>query len=204
MTAFQIMAHPRRKHLVGSLRETLDAGVTWDERQDRWDTGRRAWEALQDSGEEYGCVIQDDAVLCRGFAGHLERALPHVPERSPVVLYAGTSLRGQFRNIKGASWVVMRGIIWGPGIVMPTALIPDVLAFGDRYRIANYDLRLSKWFERHGIPVFYTWPSLVDHRNGPSLVPGRNGGRHAYYFQRDPNPDWALPPVVLARLKPSR
>ena len=199
------MAHPDRMRLVPKLERALKAGVTWDERQDRWDTGRRAWKALIDSEAEYGCVIQDDAVLCKAFTEVLPRALAHVPPRSPLVLYAGTAIRAQTRHLPPTSFLVLRNIIWGPGIVMPTKLIEEVLAYGERYRIANYDLRLSKWFERTGTPVYYTWPSLVDHQNGPSLVPGRMGGRHAANFARSPETlDWGLKPVVLARPRPSR
>ena len=78
---------------------------------------------------------------------------------------------------KDASWLVMRRIIWGPGIVLPTFLIRKVLMQGDKYRISNYDLRLSKWFERNAVPVYYTFPSLVNHRNGPIL--GRRSERVA-------------------------
>ena len=164
----------------------------------------RAWEALVDSGAEYGCVIQDDAVLCDQFTRILPRALEHVPDSTPVVLYAGTSIRVQVRHVKNTAWLVRKQINWGPGIVLPTAIIGKVLEEGQRHRIANYDLRLSKWFERKGIGVWYTWPSLVDHRNGPSLVPGRQGGRHAYWFDQQPTVDWSLPPAILARPQRSR
>lgn len=205
MIAYEIMAHPSRMEMIGPLAKSLKAGVTWDEKSSRWDTGKRAWEALADSEAEYGCVIQDDAILCRGFTRVLRDALEFVPERSPVVLYAGTSIRSQVRHVKDASWLVMKQIIWGPGIVLPTKIIPQVLAMGERYRIDNYDLRLSKWFERTGTPVYYTWPSLVNHRNGPSLVQGRTGGRHAYWFANQPELiDWSLPPAVLARFQRSR
>jgi hypothetical protein len=51
--------------------------------------------------------------------------------------------------------------------------------------IPNYDRRMSRFFElQKGISVWYTWPSLVDHADGPSLVKGRVGtdrarARHA-------------------------
>ena len=38
-------------------------------------------------------------------------------------------------------------------------------------------------FEAEDIPVWYPWPSLVDHRESPSLVPGRgHSGRVAHQF----------------------
>ena len=185
MIAYQVMAHPSRMEMVGPLAKSLKAGITWDEKSSRWDTGKRAWEALADSEAEYGCVIQDDAVLCREFTRILPKALEYVPERSPVVLYAGTSIRSQVRHVKDASWLVLQQIIWGPGIVMPTGLIRKVLAVGEHYRIDNYDLRLSKWFERSGVPVYYTWPSLVEPPQ--RAFPGsRTDGRQARLLVRQP------------------
>jgi hypothetical protein len=196
--AYEIMAHPARARFVPALVSQLGAGVTWDEKQDRWDTGRRAWLTLADSTAEWGCVIQDDAILCRSFKTVLPKALQHV-EGVPVVLYAGRSQQRVWRTVpRGTSWVVLNRIIWGPGIVMPIAMIREVTTYGNRQRIPNYDLRLSKWFERNRVPVYYTWPSLVDHRDSPSLVPGRGAGRRAYRFAYQPHRiDWSAPPWVL-------
>jgi len=196
LIAYQIMAHPDRASFVPPLAAALNAGVTWDEKQSRWDTGRRAWLELAKSEEEWGCVIQDDAVLCKNFTEILPKALAYAGGH-PVVLYAGnvSPWRRTFRNVPDTSWLILNRIIWGPGIAMPTSLIGEVIAHGDRHRMPNYDLRLSKWFERNRVDVYYTWPSLVDHRDSPSLVPGRTAVRHAFRFATHPDKiDWSLPP----------
>jgi hypothetical protein len=52
-----------------------------------------------------------------------------------------------------------------------------------RTDVANYDKRISRWCQSLGLTVYYPWPSLVDHRESPSLVPGRVGkGRRAHLF----------------------
>jgi hypothetical protein len=79
----------------------------------------------------------------------------------------------------------MPSIYWGVGVVMPVELIPDLVAWGDEHpEVANYDLRMGQWIAQQGITVWYPWPSLVDHRHSPSLVPGRSSAksRHAYRF----------------------
>lgn len=108
------------------------------------------------------------------------------------------------------SWLVMKHINWGVGIVVPTLQIPEMIAYCDTRNIANYDLKLSKWFESRPSEsrpeVWCPWPNLVDHRDSPSLVPGRTGIRHAYNFiGKDKSAldvDWSGGKIRLPRLKP--
>jgi hypothetical protein len=101
----------------------------------------------------------------------------------PLVLYAGATKRERFKKVpRETSFVVMERIWWGVGVTLPVDMIPDAIAWGDTEHGDQYDHRLSAYFEAVGIPIWYTWPSLVDHRNGPSLIPGRGGGRRAYNF----------------------
>ena len=71
---------------------------------------------------------------------------------------------------------------WGVGIVMPVEFIEPMVAWCDRLTIPNYDMRQSHWLRAHGIKVWYPYPSLVDHRDSPSLIEGRNGRRRALRF----------------------
>jgi hypothetical protein len=174
------MAHPKRAGYVRELLPQLGhPEVVWDTQGSRWETGRRAW-ATFDPTHNHHTVIQDDSVPCRHFLTHLDRALLHTPA-VPLVLYAGATMRDRFKTVpRNASFVVLERIWWGVGISLPTPLIPQALEWADSEEGDQYDHRLSSFFEAMGIPIWYTWPSLVDHRNGPSLIPGRGGGRHAY------------------------
>jgi hypothetical protein len=75
----------------------------------------------------------------------------------------------------------MRGLFWGVGTVIPTVLLPALVADQDRARnVAEYDRRISLYFVRHQIPIWYSWPSLVDHAAVPSLLGhGQNGLGHS-------------------------
>lgn len=203
MISYSIMAHPARRRYAHALSQQLDAPIAWDEKGDRWDTGRRAWELA--SGD-WHVVIQDDAVLPLDFVGGVERALARVPE-VPLVLYAGGT-REWWRVWdtipEDTSYLIMRRIVWGVGIALPAKRIRPALEYGDRSRRdvrGHYDLRLSLYFEARRIPVWYSWPSLVDHRNGPSLIPGRGGNRHAYCYCRTA-PGFDGPIVDLSRKIP--
>ena len=212
MTSFTVMAHPVRRVFAESLRLQLGARIVYDEQQSRWDTGRRAW-LLHDAEASHHAVIQDDAVLSKHFRVSLEQAISRVPD-SPIVLYAGNVApwRRQFETVPAnTSFLVGQRIIWGVGIVIPTHMISSVITYGDeltptqlRTLKGNYDLRLSKYFEASRLAVYYTWPALVDHRGLPSLVPGRNGGRHAYNFAGDRQLDWSGPVVRIVERSRSR
>lgn len=191
-----VMAHPSRRRMVDQLLGWLDrpAEVVWDRHGDRWETGRRAWLAV-DPSADFGLVIQDDAVACRDLVAGVERALTFLPEPGTALLglYCGkvASFREKIRLLVAqatceTSWLTMSQLHWGVGIAMPTKLIEDMVAWCDqRSEVPNYDKRISRWCQYRGLTVWYPWPSLVDHRRvreNPSLVPGRNGDRRAHRF----------------------
>lgn len=191
-----IMAHPKREHLVAELLESLGdhttVAVAWDRRNNRWDTGRRAWEA-HDPDADYHLVLQDDAVVCRDLVAGLEHALEYVPDAAIVSPYTGT--RRPLSNIveaavararaADAAWIVMRALNWGVGIVAPTGTINEMLAWGDRQSYPNYDRRVGRYYYLVKCwPVWSTWPSLVDHLDhdrAPSLC-NHGPGRVAHEF----------------------
>ena len=188
-----IMAHPDRAGLVDRLQSALDRDipVAWDERGDRWDTGSRAWR-MADPDADYHLVIQDDAIPCRDLLAGLERALDELPEPGhPVSLYVGkvkpfsavvTAMVNQAATTP-TSWLSMPDLNWGVGIAMPVKHVEPALDWGEanKRRIANYDMRLSRYFCHEGLWTYYTWPSLVDHDDGPSLI-DHGSGRHAHRF----------------------
>lgn len=186
-----IMAHPKRAEFIPELEAALDrpAKVIWDEKNDRWDTGRRAMLAYDPAADAH-LVVQDDAIVARDLVAGLEQALGHVPDRSPLCAYIGTvrpwpTAVAQLVKAtrEDTSWIVMRQLNWGVAVAVPVPLIDEMIAWCDRRPdVANYDKRMSRWFEHQRLDVWYPWPSLVDHRDSPSLVPGRHGGRHAHRF----------------------
>jgi hypothetical protein len=190
--------------------------VAWDQGEGRWDTGRRAMLA-HDPDCTHHVVIQDDIIPCRDLLAGIETALACVGENVPLCGYVGhyrnriplISDAVYMADAERASFVTMHTLNWGPCIVVPTAFIPDMIDYCDQLtHIPNYDRRLSRYWEneRH-TRIWYTWPSLVDHRRDePSTVPGRihakSDGRTASRFLgRDRSAldvDWTGPVVHAA------
>jgi hypothetical protein len=192
------MAHPARSGEVDELRRALGLshGVTpvyWDDQgppsgnADRvWRTARGGW-SLADPDADWHALIQDDALVCPDFLAGLERALEHVPLDAVVSPYLGTGRTVPIRwealaraaDSAGASWVRTQKLMWGVCVVLPTALIPEMLARADRRTGIADDMRVAGWAEKTDREVWYLWPSLVDHRKVPSLTKHRAHDRVA-------------------------
>lgn len=201
-----VMAHPKRASLASGVSEALNgAPVVFDSKGDRWDTGRRAFEAC-DPAASHAVVIQDDAIVCRDMLEGLIKALEHVPD-NPVGLYLGTvrpasAFMGAavaYAEAAGSSWVVGEGPWWGVGMAIPSHFVGPMLDWCDAQRhIQAYDRRIASYFAHIGVAAWYTLPSLVDHRDEPSLVRRNAPGRRARRFIGDRSPldiDWSRMPM---------
>ena len=204
MISYAIMAHPKRRHFVGLLkRELPDATVVWDKINDRWDTGRRSMLAYEPEAE-WHVVVQDDAILCRGFTGQVERALEEL-DQGPAAFYMGqtgrfngTSVRAMMDKArrKAQRWIVASGPRWGPAVAVQTTDIPAMIEHGDNVeKINNYDLRMESYFQSIGRQCHYSAPCLVQHRVGPrnpSLIKHRGQGRRrtAVWWEQEGSPYW--------------
>lgn len=192
-----IAAHPNRSELVTQLKEELACpeellNTIWDEKDDIWDTHDRAWKAVAE-GATHHLVLQDDAKVCLNLLPALREAVQIAPNK-PMALYFGNATThpkivktAARADLIGASWIKASGTFWGVAILLPVPMIGDMLQFCTGRR-ETYDRRVAIWCEHHGHEVLYPWPSLVEHRDAPSLLyPGRRPGRHAFrYIDNDP------------------
>ena len=203
-----IMAHPEREQSVTRLSFELNAGrspldwgtipVAWDtegapsrDPERIWNTARRAWE-LYDPSADWHLLLQDDAIVATNLLEVLPRALEYVPPACVVSLYVGTGrpLAGIWgrvcaeANEVGASWIVGPRPLWGVGLMLPTAVIPDMIAYCQTQRGVPDDMRLGRWAQRSKLETWFTWPCLVSHPEGSSLI-GHGAGRTAWSFRGD-------------------
>lgn len=193
-----VMAHPHRTELAEELQSSLDRPVeiiydtnpvpSADPLQ-RWETGRRCWEAI-DPGSDWGIVIQDDAIACDDLLAGLEIALDQVGKEGLVSAYAGTGRPDQYHikkalrhaKEKGHAWMATRSLGWGVGIVAPTGTIPAMVKWCTQHgKKMPYDMRVGVYY-RDVLKwrTWYTMPSLLDHRDGPSLVGHGRKERNAH------------------------
>lgn len=224
MLSASIMAHPMREPLVAELVHLLgpvNIPIAWDtvatpsrEPEQRWATGRQGW-SLHDPGADWHVVIQDDAMPAPNLLPGLARALDHVPDDVHLVSpYLGTrrpaqiawTTTAQRARQARASWVQSRTLGWGVAIAVRTAVIPDMLRGADRLTGIPYDSRIGRTMAAMGSMCWYTWPSLVDHRESPSLIARGDEGRHAHEFAPGSalDVDWSGPVVDDGKLQKER
>lgn len=187
-----VMADKRRAHLVKELVKRLGIEpdrVVWDRLNNRWDTGRRAWQA-HDPDADYQMVIQDDALVCQDLIPGLEKALDHVPGKAIVSPFVGTRRPApakmdravQLADDLNATWLILGPLNWGVAIIAPTYTIKDMIRWCDKQTYPNYDKRVGQFYRRVLTwPTWHTWPNLVEHLEVPSLV-GHGGGRVSRKF----------------------
>lgn len=218
------MAHPVRETYVEELLISLGIRdaigmVSWDRvaepssiGEQRWKTGRTAW-MLHDSDADWHVVLQDDAVVCDDFLAGFSEALDHLPDEAVVAsAYCGSKRPGQIpftrlarqARTDDASWLRSMQVWWGVAIAARTETIEPMLEWCDAKTGSPYDSRIGAYYRRVlDTDCWYTWPSLVDHRDGPSLIAGhRDQGRRAREFHESSALDltWDGPVIDDPRL----
>jgi hypothetical protein len=86
---------------------------------------------------------------------------------------------------------------WGVAIAVRTPTIPAMLDWCDTRVPLSYDTRVGRYYrDVLNQYTFHTWPSLVDHRDGPSLVGhGRGRSAHRVHAGSALELDWSGPVV---------
>ena len=208
--SYTIMAHEKRRTWAEKLAEQLSCDITWDQKNDRHDTGMRA---IKNYGNAtHHCVIQDDALLADDFKFHVEQLVQYVDDGCPVGLYYGAKGAQNSAHVQAhneamsfdARFLIRKGPIWGPGIIYPVSSIPKLEKFYNSSVVQNYDRRVMRFYESIGKPCWYTIPSLVEHRvdDNPSLCGHNKPNRQARLFH-GPQSDLELRwkgPAVRSRL----
>jgi hypothetical protein len=153
----------------------------------------RAWEdfAGQRESIDWAVVLEEDAQPVPGFRQQLEAALAVAP--APIVsLYLGTGypkgwqpkIRDAINTIGTANWLITNTTIHAVGLAIRTDLLPLKL---DQH--VAIDAAIGNWAKSNDHLVAYSWPSLVDHADGPTLVTTR----HSSNANRDePRKAWQV------------
>lgn len=206
MISWAVMGHPSRQRQANILAWALGGRLVLDEDAAGENaTGDHAW-AAHDATSAWHVVVQDDALPVPDIARQAPAALAAAP--APVVsFYLGTNYPPQTvrpcrdaigrADAAGSAWITAPRLFWGVAVAIRSDLIADMLRRVGRSKMP-YDQRISHWAERSGHQVAYTWPSLVDHADGPSLIPRlvqRMAPRRAYRVGRPAS--WTTEPVRM-------
>jgi hypothetical protein len=177
-----IMSHPSRRARAELLAEHVEAdGIMVDlESVGEWWAAEASWSYGLTLGATHVLVLQDDAIPVDDLRRHVLARIEAQP-RSPISLYLGRVKPTRWAadvadaveeaEMVGASWLSSSHLLHGVGVVLPSAWIRPMLDACEA-GILPYDQRIGRYLRRErNAPVFYTWPSLVDHDDeAPSLV----------------------------------
>lgn len=189
------MAHPARAlaavRLEGQLLE-FDTDIVWDPDPSGPPSAARTFLRLCQRAplEEPVLVLQEDAMLCRGFAGAVAGAWARAAG-AVLALYAGRLLRvvprlraaqdrGELLGELGAKEYVPT-----VATVLPAGLPAAYAAWAERNAPPGFrhdDELLGAFCRVRGVPVLATIPCLANHDNGlPSMAShSHHGARTAW------------------------
>jgi hypothetical protein len=153
-------------------------------------TAKRAWAACPPDATHH-LVLQDDVILVPDFANHLKAAVQQHPDHG-LVFYVN---RNSPRNSYLFRWAAASGARWAPlsqyeytptlGLLLPAAAARDLAAHlatvPDDTR--DDDEAVTVFCRNQNIPIVAVVPSLVDHRDLPSIAGNESHGpRHTTAF----------------------
>lgn len=180
--------------------EVLGAAVDM-EMAGPWASARKAWAMAEG---DHHLVLQEDALLCRGFLDVAKMLFGMRMDRAlSFYLATGATLEAQKA---GKHWVECKKILTGLAVAMPREMVQAFLRWVDANEASHPswgkhdDSRLQDFYEAHGVRVLVPAPCLVQHDltvrstmgTGPKV--GRNR-REARWWIGDGSPfqiDWSL------------
>lgn len=192
-----VVAHPKRIHQAETVRRMTQAEyIRFDHGSEGAIANHTAvWKWMADNVEEreWAVVLEDDAVPVPFFRQQCEKALWQAPTEV-VSLYLGRQrpVQSQPRirsavkcaEREDAHWILWTSPIFGVAIAIKGSLLIDsMLRWLEKRPETAVDEAISQWCIAdtgsgpYGHPAAFTWPSLVDHSDGPTLIPTRRDGQ---------------------------
>lgn len=177
--SFAVVAHEQRLIQATELAHSIGAVISLDSGDKGAGANHlEAWQLTAGIESEWYAVLEDDALPVPGFVCQAEKALAVAPE--PVVsFYAGTTRPRRFQDCLrpatatadrvGACWLTTTLAAHAVAIAMHAELREDWIDFATDHTLPP-DERLTAWMHARGHRIAYSWPSLCDHADGPTLV----------------------------------
>jgi GR25 family glycosyltransferase involved in LPS biosynthesis len=178
-----IVAHTARAEQALTLAQTLGAYINIDDGTLGCDGNhKKVWAHLyNETSDDWLIVLEDDAVPVDDFLTQAEAALAAAP--TPVVsFYLGRhhipTIDWEQRkqeailraDIADAHWITTNHLLHAVAV----AIRRDYLVSMYRHLetlplVLPIDEAITHWMHNRGVAMSYTWPSLVDHADQPTL-----------------------------------
>lgn len=178
-----IVGHTSRTDLINNLAATVRPEVVGiDDGALGCEGNHRAvWRQLADNYPDarWTVVLEDDAIPVDNFDTQLEAALKVAP--TPVVsLYLGrlrppqhqAAIAACIARHDNAHWFVAKRLLHAVGVAIRTQYVHRMLTHLDTYPTCTrpIDEAIARWVIVEHLAVSYTWPSLVDHADTPTVI----------------------------------
>ena len=191
--AIGIVGHTARREAAEHLAHQLDADVLSidDGTLGSNRNHHKVWTALAHSPTPWALVLEDDAQPVDRFLKQLGMALTAAP--APIVsLYLGTSRPASWQtriqkvvtraDQADACYITATHLLHAVAVAIHTELITDMLNHLTPDK--PIDNAITQWAHNQHHTIAYTWPSLVNHNDGPTLV------KHTYNPHNQPRKAW--------------
>lgn len=183
--ATAVVAHSGRAAHAYDLAATLGASIAMDDGTiGPGHNHLRAWTLTRHG--DWALVIEDDAILATNFTGHLHRLLPTAP--TPIVsLYLGTNYpphlypaaleADEAARHAGEDWATLPTMNHAVAIAIRGNLVDDMIRTVAPAVALDVpiDRAIGDWAAHRDTQISYTCPSLVDHRDEPTLIAHPDG-----------------------------
>lgn len=208
--AIGIVASPVRMGRARSLAMNTEADIiVCDDRKrgERW-CHTEALRQLATLDADWCVLLEDDALPIDDFRPSLSRALADT-QPAIISLYLGqgrwagsiTLDPGPVQAIvnhaeaTNARWIDSHPLWHAVALAVPTMWAQSLTTWLDTHPTAHTEQATNGWTKAHGRSTRYTWPSLVDHGTGPSVLP------HPY-AEETPRVAWRTGPWPDADAQP--
>ena len=185
--AIGVVAHTARAEQAHTLMETVGAAYMSIDNGAFGCRGNhiKTWRHLSDRfapHKTWLVVLEDDATPVDGFNEQLENAL--ATHTAPVVsLYLGRLRPPHFQHMiepatkradnHDANFIISRQMLHAVGLAIRSDLVADML--DNLNEILPIDEAIGEWVNKRRYRIAYTWPSIIDHADGDTLLQHRDG-----------------------------
>ena len=112
---------------------------------------------------KYHLVIQDDAILTEDF---LSKVKTYLRGQEIISFYTGNRVLTKTKTEKQKDFYKSNELIGAVALAIRTDIIPEMLRFFKSKNIKGDDRRIKLFAKSKNFPIYYTRPSLVNHRVG--------------------------------------